>query len=105
MWGRGRPHAYVYVIYGTWSQFATVVNSQDIPDVIFIWGIIPLEGKEVMKKQWYKPIKEEEFANSPRKLCKSFMITKAQYGRDLTGDELFFEDWNIKIHPHNNSNS
>ena len=42
-------------------------------------------------------MREEELSNSPGKLCKSFLITKKQYGIDLTGDELFFEDWDVKI--------
>jgi len=96
MWREG-GYAYVYVIYGVWYQFAVVVNKENIPDVVFIRGAIPLEGKNIMKRQWDKDMQEEELSNSPGKLCKSFLITKKQYGVDLTGDELFFEDWDVKI--------
>jgi DNA-3-methyladenine glycosylase len=96
MWREG-GYAYIYVIYGVWYQFAVVVNKENIPDVVFIRGAIPLEGKNIMKRQWNKDMQEEELSNSPGKLCKSFLITKEQYGVDLTGDELFFEDWDVKI--------
>jgi len=96
MW-RGGGYAYVYVIYGVWYQFAVVVNKENIPDVVFIRGAIPFEGKDIMKRQWDKDMQEEELSNSPGKLCKSFLITKEQYGVDLTGDELFFEDRDVKI--------
>lgn len=96
MWREG-GYAYVYVIYGVWYQFAVVVNKENIPDVVFIRGAIPFEGKDIMKRQWDKDMQEEELSNSPGKLCKSFLITKEQYGVDLTGDELFFEDWDVKI--------
>ena len=96
MWGEG-GYAYVYVIYGVWHQLAAVVNEEDIPDVVFIRGVTPFEGIELMKQQWDRERNEKDLANSPGKLCKSFMITKERYGTDLTGDELFFEDRGIKI--------
>jgi len=96
MWRRG-GYAYIYVIYGTWHQFAAVVNGENIPDVVFIRGVLPLEGTEIMRSQWSKPRKDSQLANSPGKLCKSFLLSKKHYGVDLTGDELFFEGWGIKI--------
>ncbi|MER7246360.1 DNA-3-methyladenine glycosylase [Kribbella sp. NPDC000426] len=38
-------------------------------------------------------------ANSPGKLCKSFQITKALYGADLTGEDLFLDDWGFPVTP------
>ncbi len=96
MW-EGGGCAYVYLIYGVWNQFAVVVNKENIPDVVFIRAVIPLEGIEVMKGQWGKEVETSKLASSPGKLCKSFLITKKQYGVDLTGNELFFEDWGIRV--------
>jgi 3-methyladenine DNA glycosylase Mpg len=34
---------------------------------------------------------------SPGKLCQSFQISRAQYGADLCGDELFLEDHGVRV--------
>ena len=43
MWQAG-GRAYVYLIYGMWNQFAVVVNTEGVPDVVFIRAIAPLEA-------------------------------------------------------------
>ncbi|WP_432885532.1 DNA-3-methyladenine glycosylase [Kribbella sp. CA-245084] len=96
MWEAGGV-AYVYLAYGMWHQFAAVVNRADVPDVVFIRGVVPVEGIDLMAAQWDKPRAVTDLANSPGKLCKSFQITKDLYGADLTADELFLEDWRIPI--------
>jgi DNA-3-methyladenine glycosylase len=98
MWEAGGV-AYVYLIYGQWHQFAAVVNRADVPDVIFIRGATPVEGVEAMAAEWDKPRGADQLANSPGKLCRSFQITKDLYGADLTGAELFLEDWGISVDP------
>lgn len=94
MWRAG-GFAYVYVVYGMWNQFAAVVNGENIPDVVFVRGVVPVEGKAVMASQWSKPVEPAALATSPGKLCKSFMITKDLYGTALNGKELFLEDWGV----------
>jgi DNA-3-methyladenine glycosylase len=89
----------VYLIYGMWHQFAAVVNRADVPDVVFIRGVVPVEGIDTMKAQWDKPRAVGDLAGSPGKLCKSFQITTDLYGADLTGDDLFLEDWGLSVSP------
>lgn len=91
--------AYVYLTYGKWHQFAAVVNRADVPDVVFIRGVVPVEGTELMAAQWDKPRRVNQLANSPGKLCQSFQITKSLYGADLSGNELSLEDWGITVDP------
>ena len=98
MWEAGGV-AYVYLVYGMWHQFAAVVNRADVPDVVFVRGVVPVEGVELMAAQWDKARAVSDLANSPGKLCKSFQITMDLYGADLTGDELFLEDWGISVDP------
>lgn len=98
MWAAGGV-AYVYLIYGKWHQFAAVVNRADIPDVVFIRGVTPVEGVEIMAAQWDEPRAADHLADSPGKLCQSFQITRELYGADLSGDELFLEDWGIGVDP------
>ena len=98
MWEAGGV-AYVYLIYGQWHQFAAVVNRADVPDVVFIRGVTPVEGIEIMTAQWEKPRTADHLADSPGKLCQSFQITRDLYGADLTGDDLFLEDWGVFVDP------
>ena len=98
MWEAGGV-AYVYLIYGQWHQFAAVVNQADVPDVIFIRGVTPVEGVQAMTAEWDKPRSTDQLANAPGKLCRSFQITTDLYGADLTGAELFLEDWGISVDP------
>ncbi|MEV5962748.1 DNA-3-methyladenine glycosylase [Kribbella sp. NPDC051952] len=98
MWEAGGV-AYVYLIYGMWHQFAAVVNGADVPDVVFIRGVTPIEGIDLMAAQWDKPRPTNRLADSPGKLCKSFQITKTLYGANLTADDLFLEDWSIPVPP------
>ena len=90
--------AYVYLIYGTWHQFAAVVNEQAIPDVVFVRGVIPIEGLPIMRTNFGRDAPDIlDLTNSPGKLCRSFGITKELYGTDLTGDTLWLEDVSINI--------
>jgi DNA-3-methyladenine glycosylase len=98
MWEDGGV-AYVYLIYGRWHQLALVVNQADVPDVVFIRGVVPFEGVDIMTAQWDKPRTVNRLADSPGKLCRSFQITKDLYGADLTGAELFLEDWYVEVDP------
>ncbi|MBU0570214.1 DNA-3-methyladenine glycosylase [Patescibacteria group bacterium] len=97
LYGEG-GYAYVYLIYGAWHQFAIVVNKKDIPDVVFIRGVIPIERLDIIQKNWGSDNrKPTELTNSPGKLCKSFGITKELYGTNLTGNTLWIEDVGVKI--------
>ncbi len=95
---RDGGYAYVYLIYGTWYQFAAVVNKDSIPDVVFIRAVIPIEGIEIMKNNFGRNVKDDILlTNSPGKLCRSFGITKDLYGVDLTANGFRLEDVDIKI--------
>ena len=97
MWGPP-GHAYVYVVYGVWNQFAAVVNDEGVPDVVFVRAVVPTEGVEIMQRQWERHIPSDRVADSPGKLCKSLLITKHRYGFDLCdGRGLFLEDRGIAV--------
>ena len=99
MYGEG-GFAYVYLIYGTWYQFAAVVNKKNIPDVVFVRGVIPLEGISTMERNFGRDVPDAvELTDSPGKLCKSFGITKQMNATDLTGDALWLEDIGLDVSP------
>ncbi|MFA4873058.1 MAG: DNA-3-methyladenine glycosylase [Patescibacteria group bacterium] len=90
-------YGYVYKIYGIHYQFAIVVNQKDIPEVVFIRAVKPEEGIDMMRKNFGKEVDTTTLTKSPGNLCKSFGITDAFYGIDLTGDILWLEDRNVVI--------
>lgn len=98
MWGPG-GRAYVYLIYGRWHQFAAVVNHENVPDVVFIRGVVPVEGADLMAANWDEPRDHGALANSPGKLCRSLGIATEHYGVDLSGHELFLEDRGLSVPP------
>ncbi|MCL5666341.1 MAG: DNA-3-methyladenine glycosylase [Patescibacteria group bacterium] len=97
LFGEG-GHAYVYLIYGMYHMLGAVVNKKDIPEVVFVRAVIPRQGIELMKNNFGRPVNNYKYlTDKPGKLCKSFGITKAIYGTDLTGDTLYIEDKGIII--------
>lgn len=96
MWGPP-GHSYVYLIYGKWHQFAAVVAREEVPDVVFIRAVKPMDGIATMAAQWDRNIGVADLCNSPGKLCKSMGITLDRYGEDLCGDVLYFEDHSIVL--------
>lgn len=95
-------HAYVYLIYGKYYQFAVVVNKKDIPEVVFIRALIPDEGINIMKENFGREVKNDlELTKSPGNLCKSFGITLDLYGEGLTEDKIYLEDQGEKVSKEN----
>lgn len=80
--------AYVYGIYGMHFCFNVVTNGPEVPEVVLVRALEPVEGIPLMERrrgtqEW------EALCSGPGKLCQALDITKAQYGLDLTGGELF----------------
>jgi DNA-3-methyladenine glycosylase len=97
MWGPP-GHAYVYVAYGVWHQFAVVVATQDVPDVVFVRAAEPCAGIDLMVKRWVgEPPVTSTLCASPGKLCRSMDITRELYGADLCGSELHLTDAGITV--------
>jgi len=91
-------YAYVYLIHGKHYMFAISANKSNIPEVVFIRSVIPVEGIEIMKENFGKDIGNiKELTKSPGRLCRSFGITKDLYGEDVTGDILYLEDRGLNI--------
>lgn len=69
-------HAYVYFIYGMYEMFNIVAGEVDDAQAVLIRAAEPLDG-------W------EADLSGPGKLARSMRITRADNGRDLTGDKLY----------------
>jgi len=87
MFGPG-GYAYVYLIYGMHCCFNVVTNTPEYPEAVLIRALEPVEGIELMReRRGVRDIKN--LCSGPGKLCQALGITKADYGADLCGDELF----------------
>lgn len=84
-------YAYVYLIYGMHICMNIVTNKKDIPEVVFIRALEPLEGIDLMKKR-RKTDNIKMLCNGPGKLSQAMGITKKNYGDDLCGEKLYLED-------------
>jgi DNA-3-methyladenine glycosylase len=78
MFGPG-GYAYVYFIYGMYDMLNFVTGKTNDPQAVLIRGALPLDG-------WQADL------SGPGRLTRAMHITRADNGRDLTGDQLFVLD-------------
>lgn len=91
MFGVG-GYAYVYSIYGMYNCFNVVVSTKGSPECVFIRAVEPIDGIGQMKKNRGCD-KIAELCSGPGKLCEALGIDKSCYGLDLTGNELYIENF------------
>lgn len=91
MYGLGGT-AYVFFVYGMYSQFNVVTNTADNPHAVLIRAIEPVEGIELMRRR--RPRKtDHNLTNGPGKLCIAFGIDRKLDAADLLGDGVWLEEW------------
>lgn len=83
-------YAYIYLIYGMHYCMNVVANSMDIPEVVLIRALEPVEGIELMKERRGTD-KFDNLCSGPGKLCSAMGINKSNYGMDLCGNQLYLE--------------
>ena len=87
--------AYVFSIYGLHSCVNVVTNAPGKPEVVLIRALEPTEGLDLMRRRRGKEALSD-LCNGPGKLCQALGITKAQYGADLLGEELYLEETGLR---------
>ncbi|MGN6362940.1 MAG: DNA-3-methyladenine glycosylase [Thermomicrobiales bacterium] len=73
-------YAYVYLIYGIHHCLNFVTGPVGYPAAILLRGLEPLA-------------RITERTNGPGLICRALAIDRCLNGADLTGDELWLEDW------------
>lgn len=89
-YGQG-GYAYVYLIYGMYHCMNIVTNLENLPEVLLLRALEPLEGIDLMKAR-RKTDKIKNLCSGPGKLCQAMGITRENYGEDLCGDNFYLED-------------
>lgn len=89
-YGQG-GYAYVYLIYGMHICMNIVTNSKDLPEVLLLRALEPVEGIDLMKKR-RRTDNLKNLCSGPGKLSQAMGITRENYGEDLCGDSFYLED-------------
>jgi DNA-3-methyladenine glycosylase len=91
MYGAGGV-AYVYFVYGMYYQFNVVSNAADIPHAILVRALEPVEGIELMRTRRHSH-PDHNLTNGPGKLCIAMGIDRRLNGADLSGAEVWLEEF------------
>ena len=82
--------AYIYLIYGMHHCMNIVASLPGNPQSVLIRALQPVLGIDLMQKR-RKQQKLTSLCSGPGKLCAALSITRAQYGIDLCGKQLYVE--------------
>lgn len=88
-YGKG-GYAYIYLIYGMYYCFNIVTNIKEIPEVVLVRALEPIEGIALMEHR-RKTANLKNLCSGPGKLCGALGIDKTNYGMDLCGEQLYLE--------------
>jgi DNA-3-methyladenine glycosylase len=90
MYGIGGT-AYVFFVYGMYSQFNVVTNVAETPHAVLIRAVEPIEGIELMRKRrGGQP--DHNLTSGPGKLCIALGIDRALDGANLLGNRVWLEE-------------
>lgn len=92
--------AYVYLCYGIHHLFNIVTNTKDRAEAVLIRAIQPLQGEKIMMERMNKST-NYKITSGPGKLTKALGIDRIMNGKELTGNDVWLEDRNIKVTKHN----
>lgn len=84
-------YAYIYMIYGMYYCMNIVANEENVPEVVLLRALEPLEGISLMEQR-RNTDKRKALLSGPGKLCQAMAIGKDCYGTDLCEDILYVEE-------------
>lgn len=87
----GPGHAYIYFIYGMYHCLNFVTEPEGTPCAVLIRGAKAVKNEDIIAENRFgrkadrlTAYQRKNFLNGPGKLCRGFMLTRAQNGLDLT---------------------
>ncbi|HEX3045973.1 MAG TPA: DNA-3-methyladenine glycosylase [Bacillota bacterium] len=81
-------HAYVYLIYGMYYCLNIIVNRIDVPEVVLIRALEPVDGIELMKQRRGTD-RILNLCSGPGKLSTAMGISLKENGIDLCGETMY----------------
>ena len=92
--------SYVYLCYGIHNLFNVVSSVNGEPHAVLIRAIEPLTGKDIMEARRKMPAIKPAISSGPGSAAKALGIDRSFNEKDLTGDEIWIEDHNIRYTDH-----
>lgn len=90
-------HAYVYLCYGIHHLFNVVTNEGDIPHVVLVRALEPLEGVEMMHQRSGPLRNRYALTSGPGNLSRALGIHISQSGTSLLSDVMYIAEDDFKI--------
>jgi DNA-3-methyladenine glycosylase len=88
-YGQG-GYAYIYLIYGMYYCMNIVTNKIDVPEVVLLRALEPMDGIQLMEQRRGTD-KLKNLCSGPGKLCAAMGINKDNYGMDMCGSQLYLD--------------
>ncbi len=88
--------SYVYFIYGMYHCLNFVTEKENFAAAVLLRAAEPEEGLESMKENSPR-CSQKNLLRGPGRFCRSFGISTAHSGLDLTEDTIYLEDRNIEV--------
>jgi DNA-3-methyladenine glycosylase len=96
MFGQG-GHAYVYLCYGMHYLFNIVTNVDGVADAVLIRALEPITGIDEMHLRRGTLKRNLHLTSGPGKLTKALGIDRTFNGKFLLNNDVWVEDFGIKI--------
>jgi DNA-3-methyladenine glycosylase len=88
--------SYVYLCYGIHNLFNIVTSVAGEPHAVLIRAVEPLIGKEIMERRRNMPAAKPAISSGPGSAAKALGIDRSFNKKDLTGEEIWVEDYSIR---------
>jgi DNA-3-methyladenine glycosylase len=91
--------SYVYLCYGIHNLFNIVSSVQGEPHAVLIRAIEPLIGLDIMETRRKMAATKAAISSGPGSAAKALGIDRTFNEKELTGEEIWIEDHNIRYTP------
>lgn len=91
--------SYVYLCYGIHHLFNIVTSVENEPHAVLIRAVEPLIGQEIMEIRRNMPSTKSAISSGPGSAAKALGINRSFNKKELTGEEIWLEDHNIRYNP------
>lgn len=91
--------SYVYLCYGIHNLFNIVSSVEGEPHAVLIRAIEPLIGLDIMETRRKMAATKAAISSGPGSAAKALGIDRTFNEKELTGEEIWIEDHNIRYTP------